>query len=88
MIKKYYIEEEGGKEIKRKQTIHEYEDWQDLPHKEQTNLFYEASAKMLKQAKLINSMIDVLNIESKEDDLIFRDTVKNLESVVYILKGE
>lgn len=88
MIKKYYIEEEDGQEIKRKQTIHEFEDWQDLTHKEQMNLFYETSAKMLKQAKLIDNMIDVLNIESKEDDLIFKDTVKNLESVVYILKGE
>lgn len=88
MIKKYYIEEKDGKEIKRKQTIHEFEDWQDLPHKEQMNLFYETSAKMLEQAKLIDNMIDILNIESKEDYLIFKDTVKNLESVVYILKGE
>ena len=38
MIKKYYIEEKDGKEIKRKQTIHEFEDWQDLPHKEQVTL--------------------------------------------------
>lgn len=87
MIKKYYIEEEDGKEIKRKQMIHEFEDWQDLPHKEQMNLFYETSAKMLKQAKLIEIMVDKLDIlnATKDDNLILQDTARNLASVKDII---
>lgn len=88
MIKKFYIEEKDGKEIKRKQTIHEFEDWQDLPHKEQMDLVYELSAKMLQQAEMIDKMTDTLEVENKEDVFIFQDTIRNLETVVYILKGE
>lgn len=87
MIKKYYIEEQDGKEIKRKQTIHEYEDWQDLPHEEQMNLFYETSAKMLEKARLIEAMIDKLDIlnATGEDDLILQDTARNLSAVKDII---
>lgn len=87
MIKRYYIEEEDGKEIKRKQTIHEYEDWKDLPRKEQLNLFYETSAKMLKQARLIEVMVDELDIlnATKEDYLILQDTAINLSAVKDII---
>lgn len=87
MIKKYYIEEENGKEIKRKQTIHEFEDWQDLPHKEKMNLFYETSAKMLQKAKLIEAMVDELDIlnATEEDDLILQDTARNLSAVKDII---
>ena len=85
MIKKYYIEEEDGKEIKRKQIIHEYEDWQDLPHKEQVALVYELSAKMLQQAQIINKMVDTLEVKDKEDVLTLQDTIKNLTAVEDIL---
>lgn len=85
MIKKYYIEEEDGKEIKRKQTIHEFEDWQDLPHKEQVALVYELSAKMLQQAQIINKMVDTLEVKDKEDVLTLQDTIKNLTAVEDIL---
>ena len=88
MIKKYYIEEENGKEIKRKQTIHEFEDWQDLPRKEQVALLYDLSAKMLQKATLIDKMTETLEVENDEELFIFEDTIKNLETVVYILKGE
>lgn len=85
MIKKYYIEEEDGKEIKRKQTIHEFEDWRDLPHKEQVTLVYELSAKMLQQAQLINKMVDTVEVKDKEDVLTLQDTIKNLTAVEDIL---
>lgn len=85
MIKKYYIEEEDGKEIKRKQTIHEYEDWQDLPHKEQVALVYELSAKMLQQAQLINKMVDTIEVKDEEDVLTLQDTIKNLTAIEDIL---
>lgn len=85
MIKKYYIEEEDGKEIKRKQIIHEFEDWQGLPHKEQIALVYELSAKMLKKAELIDKMIDVLEIQDEEDIMILNDANKNFEAVEDIL---
>lgn len=85
MIKKYYIEEEDGKEIKRKQTIHEFEDWQDLPHKEKMNLFYELSAKMLKKAELIDKMIDVLEIQDEEDIQILNEANRNFKAVEDIL---
>lgn len=85
MIKKYYIEEEDGKEIKRKQTIHEFEDWKDLPHKEQVALVYELSAKMLQQAQIINKMVDTLEVKGKEDVLTLQDTIKNLTAVEDIL---
>lgn len=85
MIKKYYIEEEDGKEIKRKQTIHEFEDWQGLPHKEQVALVYELSAKMLQQAQIINKMVDTLEVKDKEDVLTLQDTIKNLTTVEDIL---
>ena len=85
MIKKYYIEEEDGKETKRKQTIHEYEDWQDLPHKEQVALVYELSAKMLQQAQIINKMVDTLEVKDKEDVMTLQDTIKNLTAVEDIL---
>lgn len=88
MIKKYYIEERDGKEIKRKQTIHEFEDWQDLPRKEQVALIYDLSAKMLQKATLIDKMTETLEVENDEELFIFEDTIKNLETVVYILKGE
>lgn len=88
MIKKYYIEEKDGKEIKRKQTIHEFEDWQDLPRKEQVALLYDLSAKMLQKATLIDKMTETLEVENDEELFIFEDTIKNLETVVYILKGE
>lgn len=88
MIKKYYVEEENGKEIKRKQTIHEFEDWQDLPRKEQVALLYDLSAKMLQKATLIYKMTETLEVENDEELFIFEDTIKNLETVVYILKGE
>lgn len=81
MIKKYYIEEKDGKEIKRKQIIHEYEDWQDLPHKEQVALVYELSAKMLQQAQIINKMVDTLEVKDKEDVMTLQDTIKNLIAV-------
>lgn len=85
MIKKYYIEEEDGKEIKRKQTIHELEDWKDLPHKEQIVLIYELSAKMLQQAMMINKMVDTTEIEDNEDFLVTQDTIKNLTAVKELL---
>ena len=85
MIKKYYIEEEDGKEIKRKQTIHEFEDWKDLPHKEQVALVYELSAKMLQQAQIINKMVDTLEIKDNEDFSTLQDTVRNLTAVQEIL---
>lgn len=85
MIKKYYIEEEDGKEVKRKQTIHEFEDWQDLPHKEQIALVYELSAKMLQQAKLIDEMTDVLEIQDEEDIQILNEANRNFEAVEDIL---
>ena len=85
MIKKYYIEEEDGKEIKRKQTIHEFEDWKDLPHKEQVALIYELSAKMLQQAQIINKMVDTLALKDKEDVSVFQDTALNLATVKEIL---
>lgn len=85
MIKKYYIEEEDGKEIKRKQTIHGYEDWKDLPHKEQIALVYELSAKMLQHAKLIDEMTDVLEIQDKEDIQILNEANRNFEAVEDIL---
>lgn len=88
MIKKFYIEEENGKEIKRKQTIHEFEDWEELPHKERVALLYELSAKMLQKAMLIDKMTETLEVENDEELFIFEDTVKNLETVVNILKGE
>lgn len=88
MIKKYYIEEKDGKEIKRKQTIHEFEDWQDLPRKEQVALLYDLSAKMLQKATLIDKMTETLEVKNDEELFIFEDTIKNLETVVYILKGE
>lgn len=88
MIKKYYIEEQDGKEIKRKQTIHEFEDWQDLPHKEQVALFYELSAKILQKTILIDKMTETLEAKNNEELLVFQDTIKNLEAVVLILKGE
>ena len=86
MIKKYYIEEEDGKEIKRKQIIHEYEDWQDLPHKEQVALVYELSAKMLQQAQMINKMVDILEIEDEEDVMTLQDAIKNLTAVQEVLQ--
>ena len=85
MIKKYYIEEEDGKEIKRKQTIHEFEDWESLPHKEQVALVYELSAKMLQQAQIINKMVDTLEVKDKEDVMTLQDTIKNLTAVEGIL---
>jgi hypothetical protein len=88
MIKKYYIEEKDGKEIKRKQTIHKFEDWQNLPRKEQVALLYDLSAKMLQKATLIDKMTETLEVENDEELFIFQDTIKNLETVVYILKGE
>lgn len=88
MIKKFYIEEKDGKEIKRKQTIHEFEDWQDLPRKEQVALLYDLSAKMLQKSTLIDKMTETLEVENDEELFIFQDIIKNLETVVYILKGE
>lgn len=88
MIKKFYIEEKDGKEVKRKQTIHEFEDWQDLPRKEQVALLYDLSAKMLQKATLIDKMTETLEVENDEELFIFEDTIKNLETVVYILEGE
>lgn len=85
MIKKYYIEEEDGKEIKRKQTIHDYEDWKDLPHKEQIALVYELSAKMLQHAKLIDEMTDTIETKDRDDILSLQDTIKNLIAVEDIL---
>ena len=85
MIKKYYIEEEDGKEIKRKQTVHEFEDWKDLPHKEQVALVYELSAKMSQQAQIINKMVDTIEIKDKEDVLSLQDTIGNLATVKEIL---
>lgn len=85
MIKKYYIEEEDGKEIKRKQTIHEFEDWEELPHKEQVALVYDLSAKMLQQAQLVDKIIDLLEIQDKEDIMILNDANKNFEAVEDIL---
>lgn len=88
MIKKFYIEEENGKEIKRKQTIHEFDDWQYLPRKEQVALLYDLSSKMLQEAILIYKMNETLEVENDEELFIFEDTIKNLETVVQILKGE
>lgn len=85
MIKKYYIEEKDGKEIKRKQTIHEAVEIKELKPKEQLEVFYEATAELLSKVRKVNAMFDEIKTSNEFHDStsiqIFVDALNNIESV-------
>lgn len=85
MIKKYYIEEENGKEIKRKQTIHEAVEIKKLKPKEQLDVFYEATAELLSKVRKVNAMFDEVKVSDEWHNLIsnqvFMDALNNIATV-------
>lgn len=85
MIKRYYIEEENGKEIKRKQTIHEAVEIKELKPKEQLEVFYEATAELLSKVRKVNTMFDEVKVSDEWHNLtsnqVFMDALNNIATV-------
>ena len=85
MIKRYYIEEEDGKEIKRKQTIHEVVEIKELKPKEQLEVFYEATAELLSKVRKVNDMFDEIKVSDEWHNLasnqVFMDALNNISTV-------
>lgn len=66
MIKRYYIEEENGKEINRKLTTFDNDDLTQLSDDELEILYYESSAQFLAKA---------LHFKKIENELFSRKTI-------------
>lgn len=85
MIKRYYIEEKDGKEIKRKQTIHEVVEIKELKPKEQLEVFYEATAELLSKVRKVNAMFDEVKVSDEWHNLtsnqVFMDALNNIATV-------
>ena len=85
MIKKYYIEEKDGKEVKRKQTIHEAVEIKELKPKEQLEVFYEATAELLSKVRKVNVMFDEIKVSDEWHNLtsnqVFMDALNNINTV-------
>lgn len=85
MLKRYYIEEEDGKEIKRKQTIHEAVEIKELKPKEQLEVFYEATAELLSKVRKVNMMFDEIKVSDEWHNLtsnqVFMDALNNINAV-------
>lgn len=85
MIKKFYIEEKDGKEIKRKQTIHEAVEIKELKPKEQLDVFYEATAELLSKVRKVNAMFDEVKASDEwhnlTSDKVFMDALNNIATV-------
>lgn len=85
MLKRYYIEEEDGKEIKRKQTIHEAVEIKELKPKEQLEVFYEATAELLSKVRKVNVMFDEIKVSDEWHNLtsnqVFMDALNNINTV-------
>lgn len=66
MIKKFYIEEEDGKEIKRKQTIFDNDDLTQLSDDDLLEAYYQSTAEFYSKARRIK-IIEKALIDRKID---------------------
>ena len=73
-MKRYYIEEEDGKEIKRKLTTFANDDLTQLLDDELETLYYESSAQFLAKAmhfmKIENELFSRKNVTASDEILI------------------
>ena len=73
-MKRYYIEEENGKEIKRKLTTFANDDLTQLSDDELETLYYESSAQFLAKAmhfmKIENELFSRKNVTVSDEILI------------------
>ena len=72
-MKRYYIEEENGKEIKRKLTTFANDDLTQLSDDEMETLYYESSAQFLAKA---------LNFIKVENELFSRKNVTVSDEII------
>ena len=84
-MKRYYIEEEDGKEIKRKLTTFANDDLTQFSDDELKTLYYESSAQFLAKAmhfmKIENELFSRKNVTVSDEILI--NTGNNIIEAIY-----
>ena len=89
-MKRFYVEEEDGKEIKRKLTTFANDDLTQLSDDELETLYYESSAKFLAKAlhfvKIENELFSRESVTVSDGLLI--DVSNNIIEAVYQVRAQ